>query len=120
MAIPGALRLAAATFGALTAGMHAPVPERPVTLVTYKADDSVVIRLLGTPHNKVSVRYRLEITGSGPGGNRVEQSGFATLAAGAEPRTLATVRVTGTSARGRLVVEIDGGEKYEEPIDTLK
>lgn len=120
MAIPGSATIIAAIFGTVAADTQLQLSERPISLITEAVDDGVAIRLLGKSQSDVSLRYRLEITGDAGSGNRTNQGGSVTLAGGAEPRTLATIRMTGSNPRGRLVVEIDGGEGYEELIATPK
>ena len=105
-----------AALAGLAAGGSPSLPDRPVRLITERTDNGIRVRVVGESPVDVSVHYRLELGGGS--GNRISQGGAATLEGGAEPTTLANIRMSGTSVEGRLIVELESGGGYEQPIGT--
>ena len=88
--------------------------ERPISLIAEPTDTGLIVRVVGESATNVKLSYKLEL-GAGSG-NRVSQSGAADLKAGEAPQTLATIRINGREAFGRLVVLLSDGTSYEELI----
>lgn len=95
-------------------------PVRPVHVAVEHTTAGATLRVVAQSSNDVSLRYRVKVEDDRAGGNRVDQGGTAVIRAGDQPRTLATIRLTGTNLKGRLIVHIDGGAPYEEPIVALE
>jgi hypothetical protein len=109
-----------AALGTVSGGGEDDASRRPVRLETQQTGEGLLVRVIGQSSVDVSLRYRLKLSGGSRGGNRVDQGGAAALEAGEHPRTLATIRMTGSDPRGRLLVQIDGGGEYEELIGSTE
>lgn len=102
-------------FAAISAATPGDEATRPIRLVTEPTDQGLLVRVIGQSPTDVKLRYRLQV-GAAEGGNRVSQGGAANLVGGDEPRTLATIRISGAALSGRLLVEYESGGGYEEKL----